>query len=265
MNASICVYGDDMCYLLMERWVVWYLSMYVLVGIHLEVTPFIARATRGFPLLFRHQLQRSGIRQHDLVDALSSSSSSYASSPFASCFSSPTNTTTTSTASSSSSSIGGLLGSLASHLASSGSLRNPGGNMNSTSSLSPFYPAIASSFSSSPYSSVCTAGSPKGGEGGRKQLTYTDMSCRKSAPPRHAAKTSTDKTSNDEGAASSQHPQGNSGEGGVLGDKEKERGGGGGSSGELDWTRVDLFAWDLLAENGMVGEPVSRRSRHPLY
>lgn len=219
-------------------------SLLVSTGIHLEVTPFIARATRGIPLLFRHQLQRSGIRQHDLVDVLSSSSSHPSSAfPF---FSSPVASTTSNGSPTGSSGI--------SHLQGSPSLR-VSGSASFTLPLSPNFPHPAPAFfsSSSPSSSTLFAGSPKAAEwissATRDNRRLASESAYVRSVSRGSTKASAEKPANTREDAL-QQGGGHSRGGGARGDKEKEGAGVGNSGGELDWTRVDLFAWDLLAENG---------------
>ncbi|KEP61241.1 UNVERIFIED_CONTAM: histone lysine methyltransferase, putative [Hammondia hammondi] len=151
-------------------------------GLHFQLTPFIARVQRGIPLLFRHQLQRSGMRQHDLVDAFAS--------------------------------LPGLGVSLSSSSASSVSVEG----LRSSAALAPLAPGLSPS---SP-SLAALAASPEkkgdsrdGPEDERRRARRRDEKAERKPEAR------------DEESAT----------------REKKE--------ELDWTRVDIFAWDLMAENGL--------------
>ncbi|KFG35794.1 putative histone lysine methyltransferase, SET, partial [Toxoplasma gondii FOU] len=148
-------------------------------GLHFQLTPFIARVQRGIPLLFRHQLQRSGMRQHDLVDAFAS--------------------------------LPGLGVSPYSSSASSVSAEGP----RSSAVLAPLASGLSPSLTA-PGSGLEKKGDTRDGlEDERRRARRRDEKAERKAEAR------------DEESAT----------------REKKE--------ELDWTRVDIFAWDLTAENGL--------------
>ncbi|KFG28360.1 putative histone lysine methyltransferase, SET, partial [Toxoplasma gondii p89] len=148
-------------------------------GLHFQLTPFIARVQRGIPLLFRHQLQRSGMRQHDLVDAFAS--------------------------------LPGLGVSPYSSSASSVSAEGP----RSSAVLAPLASGLSPSLTA-PGAGLEKKGDTRDGlEDERRRARRRDEKAERKAEAR------------DEESAT----------------REKKE--------ELDWTRVDIFAWDLMAENGL--------------
>ncbi|PFH31702.1 hypothetical protein BESB_026760 [Besnoitia besnoiti] len=214
-------------------------------GIRLQLTPFIARAQRGIPLLFRHQLQRSGMRQHDLVDLMSFSSPSSVSS-LASLPSSPPSSSSSVAPGKAAFSASPSAG-CAAELHSRASAPPPPDASPALSSASPAPSCLLALSAAAAPQRACAA--ETGDEADRETAETRSRRPRgdreRDVGHKRRARGRRDEEFEDRAADAPEET-----------DEESARE----KKDELDWTRVDLFAWDLRAENGLSASDASRGS-----